>query len=88
MEWHGAYASLQRQLRLKPFPSLRPAANRDEHYQGDYAYYDLKSLAAIHRLRGRTTGSDSAALTGSKRKLNGYDYGAFNNYVEGESCLR
>ncbi len=62
-----------------------PNARRetDATYDGDYAYYDLKTWQRY---------IDCAAddwlsypdLTGQKRKINGYDFGAFNNYTEGE----
>jgi hypothetical protein len=53
----------------------------DAHYDGDYAYYDTKTwqryidCAADDWLRFPT-------FTGLKRKLNGYDFGAFHHYTE------
>jgi hypothetical protein len=55
----------------------------DAGYQGDYAYYDRKTWQRY---------IDCAAddwlafpvLTGATRKLNGFDYGAFNRYTEGD----
>jgi len=84
-QWNGAgaYASLGNgNCGSSHFP---PTARRDtdENYHGDYAYYDLKTwqryidCAADDWLHFPT-------LTGTKRKLNGYDYGAFNSYAEGD----
>jgi hypothetical protein len=55
----------------------------DASYLGDYAYYDRKTWQ-----RYIDCASDDwlafPALTGATRKLNGYDYGAFNRYTEGD----
>jgi len=84
-QWNGlgAYASLSNgNCGSSHFP---PSTRRDtdEHYQGDYAYYDLKTWQ-----RYIDCADDDwlqfPALTGAKRKLNGYDYGAHNRYGVGD----
>jgi hypothetical protein len=85
--WNGkgteAYASLHNgNCGSSHFP---PTSRRDTdgQYHGDYAYYDLKSWQqyidcyADDWLHFPATNSTS-------RKLNGYDYGAFNRYTEGD----
>jgi hypothetical protein len=65
-----------------------PTARRDTDgtYDGDYAYYDKKSWQ-----RYIDCGADEwfnyPTLTSAKRKLNGFDYGAFYNYQEGSSTF-
>ncbi len=60
-----------------------PNARRDidGSYDGDYAYYDTKTWQ-----RYIDSVADDwlrfPAFTGVKRKLNGYDFGAFHNYNE------
>ena len=55
----------------------------DAGYQGDYAYFDSKTWQ-----RYIECAADNwlafPVLTGAPRKLNGYDYGAFNRYTEGD----
>ena len=81
-EWAGtgAYASKgNANCGSSHFP---PNARRDtdENYNGDYAYYDRQTWQ-----RYVDCGADEwlhyPALTDAKRKLNGYDFGAFNQYV-------
>ena len=85
--WNGmgpeAFASLHNgNCGSSHFP---PTSRRDtdEHYHGDYAYYDLKTwqqyidCSADDWLHFPATNS-------ATRKLNGYDYGAFNRYTEGD----
>ncbi len=81
--WNGgAYASKGHgNCGSSHFP---PTARRDvdAQYQGNYAYYDLKSWQ-----RYIDGASDDwlqyPNLTGSTRQLNGYDFGAFNHYQSG-----
>jgi hypothetical protein len=75
----GAYASPgNANCGSSHFP---PNARRDtdQNYDGDYAYYDRKTWQ-----RYVDCGADEwlryPLLTDAKRKLNGYDFGAFNSY--------
>jgi hypothetical protein len=81
----GAYASRGNgNCGTSHFP---PNARRDASgsYDGDYAYYDLQSWQ-----RYIDCAADGwlayPSLTSTTRKLNGYDFGAFNHYAEGAAA--
>jgi hypothetical protein len=84
-QWNGvgSYASLGHgNCGSSHFP---PTARRDtdESYHGDYAYYDLKTWQRY--IDGAADDwLQFPALTGATRKLNGYDYGAYNIYAESD----
>ncbi|MCL5096798.1 MAG: hypothetical protein M1608_04585 [Candidatus Omnitrophica bacterium] len=84
-EWTGTGAYASRGNANCGSSHFPPTSRRDvdKDYDGDYAYYDLKSWQRY---------VDCAAddwlnypnLTGAKRKVNGYDYGGYNYYKENE----